>query len=82
MLNGAATFYTTEERVVTKLGQYEALYIPESTPYWFESSSPVSESILVPSTPPGPDIGPLYPRRVSPRFAPRPGPGPGPGGWP
>ncbi len=46
VLNGAATFYTTEERVVTKLGQYEALYIPESTPYWFESSSPDNLVIL------------------------------------
>lgn len=46
VLNGRARFYTTEERVVTELGQYECLYIPESIPYWFESASPDNLVIL------------------------------------
>ncbi len=39
VLSGAARFYTTEEREVATIGQYECIYIPESTPYWFESAS-------------------------------------------
>lgn len=46
VLNGAARFYTTEDRVVADIGQYEAVYIPESVPYWFESASPDNLVIL------------------------------------
>ncbi len=47
VLNGEATFYTTDDEVVAKIGRYEALYIPESTPYWFESSGPADENLVI-----------------------------------
>ena len=46
VLGGRAKFYTTDDQVVAELGQYEALYIPESTPYWFESASEENLVIL------------------------------------
>jgi hypothetical protein len=38
-LSGSATFYTTGDRVVARLGKHEGLLIPHEAPYWFESSS-------------------------------------------
>ncbi len=46
VLQGEATFYTTEDRVVGKIGRYQGIIIPRETPYWFESSSPENLVIL------------------------------------
>lgn len=38
VLDGQATFYTTDDAVVARLEQYDSLLIPHGVPYWFESS--------------------------------------------
>lgn len=39
VLNGQATFYTTDDRIVASVGKYEGVLVPRGAPYWFESSS-------------------------------------------
>ncbi len=45
VLQGAATFYTTENRVVATVNKNEGLLIPREVPYWFESAS--EENLVV-----------------------------------
>jgi mannose-6-phosphate isomerase-like protein (cupin superfamily) len=45
VLQGAATFYTTENRVVATVQKNEGLLIPREVPYWFESAS--EENLVV-----------------------------------
>lgn len=45
VLQGAATFYTTENRVVATVHKHEGLLIPREVPYWFESAS--EENLVV-----------------------------------
>lgn len=39
VLDGQATFYTTDDELVAVLDKWEAVSIPGGTPYWFETSS-------------------------------------------
>lgn len=45
VLQGAAAFYTTEDRLVATVGKNEGLLIPREVPYWFESAS--EENLIV-----------------------------------
>lgn len=45
VLQGAATFYTTENRVVATVREHEGLLIPREVPYWFECAS--EENLVV-----------------------------------
>jgi mannose-6-phosphate isomerase-like protein (cupin superfamily) len=47
VLSGEATFYTTGDRVVAKLGKHEGLLIPHNAPYWFESASDTGENLVI-----------------------------------
>ena len=38
VLEGEATFYTSDDAVVARLGPYDSLMIPREAPYWFEST--------------------------------------------
>ncbi len=46
VLQGAASFYTTEDRLVATLQKHEGLVIPREVPYWFESASEENLVIL------------------------------------
>ena len=46
VLQGAANFYTTEQRLVARLEKYEGLLIPREVPYWFESAADENLVIL------------------------------------
>jgi mannose-6-phosphate isomerase-like protein (cupin superfamily) len=46
VLSGSATFYTTGDQVVARLGKHEGLLIPHEAPYWFESASEENLVIL------------------------------------
>lgn len=39
VLDGEATFYTVNDRVVARMKKNDLLMIPAGTPYWFECSS-------------------------------------------
>lgn len=38
VLDGQATFYTEEDRLVAELSRHELLMIPAGAPYWFKAS--------------------------------------------
>ena len=46
VLQGAASFYTTEDRLVATVNKHEGLLIPREVPYWFESASEENLVIL------------------------------------
>jgi mannose-6-phosphate isomerase-like protein (cupin superfamily) len=46
VVQGAADFYTTENRLVARVEKNEGLLIPHEVPYWFESASPENLVIL------------------------------------
>jgi mannose-6-phosphate isomerase-like protein (cupin superfamily) len=46
VLSGSATFYTTDDQVVARLGKHQGLLIPHESPYWFESASEENLVIL------------------------------------
>jgi mannose-6-phosphate isomerase-like protein (cupin superfamily) len=45
VLQGAASFYTTEDRLVATIRKNEGLLIPREVPYWFESTS--EENLII-----------------------------------
>jgi mannose-6-phosphate isomerase-like protein (cupin superfamily) len=47
VINGGATFYGLEDKVIASLGRHEALFIPHGAPYWFESTPGSAENLIV-----------------------------------
>ncbi|MEA2640959.1 MAG: hypothetical protein QOF51_2353 [Chloroflexota bacterium] len=47
VLSGEAIFYTTNDKVIARLGKYELVTIPAGTPYWFDVADKDSEENLV-----------------------------------
>jgi mannose-6-phosphate isomerase-like protein (cupin superfamily) len=47
VMQGEAGFYTTDDKLVAKVGRYQAIYVPNGAPYWFENSNPEENLVIL-----------------------------------
>jgi mannose-6-phosphate isomerase-like protein (cupin superfamily) len=47
VLGGEATFYGEGDKVLGKIGKNQGLFIPHGQPYWFESSTPDKDNLVI-----------------------------------